>query len=154
MGYSSQIGEPEAHYTDRLQQLNRLEGVFVRYLNWSKYLPSSCSYLWGFFAGFLFCHGSLQPGFLPSGADSQLLLLTLAGGSQVNLVSFRNFLMLFWVLYLPDEGDSYRMECFNLKGTCYTTDKYIINKQNIISQYNSLYGRLWGHREEFIAYIE
>ena len=33
MSDSSQIWEPEAHYTDRLQQLNWLEGVFVRYLN-------------------------------------------------------------------------------------------------------------------------
>lgn len=33
--------------------------------------------------------------------DSQLLLLTLAGGGLVSLLCFRDFLQLFWVVYLP-----------------------------------------------------
>jgi hypothetical protein len=39
----------------------------------------------------------------------------------VNLVSFRDFLKLFRMIYLPAQGMFCRMKCFNLRRNCYTT---------------------------------
>ena len=57
-------------------QAASLRGFFADQLSFAAQLP----FVWG---------------------DSQLLLLTLAGRGLVNLVSFRDFLKLFWVVYLP-----------------------------------------------------
>lgn len=59
---------------------------------------------------------TLQLSFLLSQGHSQLLLFTLTGRGLVNLVSFRDILKLFCIVYLPVYGASYRMESFNNLG--------------------------------------
>jgi len=71
--------------------------------------------------------GSLPPS-LPSNQQESRspLLPPLAGTGLTNLVSFRVFLKLFWVVYLfwavyfAAEWVPCRVECFNLRRNCYT----------------------------------
>jgi hypothetical protein len=100
MGDSSPSWEPGALPT-ACRQLSRLENILPRCLSWSKSLEgcSSCS-------------------------ESSYSLLTLAGRSLGNLLSFREFLRLFLLLFtsLLKELPS-RIECFNLRGSLYKTHR-------------------------------
>lgn len=118
MGDSSLYYEPGAHCTP-CRQLNRLETVLSR------------------------CRGGLNPFQMLSGfrlpgrrfslrvsftawlcfseRDSQLLVFTLTRSDLVNLISFRDFLKLCGVVYLPVLGAFCRMGCFNLGGNHCTT---------------------------------
>lgn len=73
--------------------------------SWTKSLPGGS-------AGFR--ESSLQLSILAFKRNAQLLLLTLAGRSPVNLLSFRDYLKLSWGVYL-DWVASCRRKCFNLE---------------------------------------
>lgn len=101
--------KPGAHCTV-WRQLNRLESILSKLL-WSKPLPGSWSGLKNLLCSSTFFH--LQ-------GTIQLLLLNLAGMGLVNLLCFRDFLKLFWVVTLVFKELSGGLECFNLRGNCYT----------------------------------
>lgn len=70
--------------------LSRCQSVSFRQPGWFLLLAGLVLEVFFFF--------SLQPSFTSSEGDSELLLFTLP---FVNLVGFREFLMLFLVIYLP-----------------------------------------------------
>lgn len=103
MSDSLQIFEPGTHCT-ACRQLNRLKSDLSKSFSWSKCLLGSSAGFCVFQATGLVSESSLwlhwskpslRLGFAPlSGWDFQLLVLTLAGRSLVNSVSFKNFLKL------------------------------------------------------------
>jgi hypothetical protein len=57
---------------------------------------------------------------------TQLLLLTLAVRGQEDLVSFRDFLKVFCVAYLPTLKElPYQLKCFNLRGNSYNNNRHL-----------------------------
>ena len=57
-----------------------------------------------------------------SESSMQLDLFTLSGSILVNLVGFREFLKLFWVVYFLVKEHPWRMECSSLEGNVYTAN--------------------------------
>ena len=101
--HSSQSWEPKALPT-ACRQLSRLENILLRCLSWSKSLEgcSSCS------------ESSLKT----------YSLLTLSGRSLGNLLSFREFLRLFFLLFTSLLKElPCKMECFNLRGNLHNIAK-------------------------------
>lgn len=91
-----------------------------RQLCWFLLLPGSWSVLRILCVRCLVWESSFHHYF--SKSDSQQLYCLLWGESGlVYVVSFRNILMIFWIVYLPAEGPFCRMESFNFRKICNTT---------------------------------
>lgn len=102
--------EPGAHFT-ACRQFSSLESFLSRCLSWSELLPGS---------------SPSESIFYPAGLVSVYRLVCLkmvsalfiAYWGGVNLVCFRDFLKLFWVVYFWFKDPPRDMECFNPGGSC------------------------------------
>lgn len=85
-----------------MQAAHRLEGVLSTCLSWSNLFQATHSASLGFFQAAALVSRALSVVWVRSSeGDSQLFFLILVGRGLGNLLSFRDFLKLFGVIYLP-----------------------------------------------------